>query len=319
MNGFKTRRGAVLSPADFDIDWLDFFDGNLNTLGIHSGGGAAHDVFDKLGNCGTQEFRNKCAALGIDYEYELHAPHNLMDYTLFDRHPEYFYQNSRTQERQNDGNWCVSSPALQMVAENARKIAGTLPASTGRYFYWGMDKGGDDWCHCSKCSALNHADQCLVTANAVVKELRKSDPQAQFGSIFYLSTMTMPSKVTPEDGVIAEFAPFRRCYLHTLDDPECAVNRRYYECFKNLLSLFGPERIHVLEYHIDSSYASFGTGKHRRCPCQDAELMKRDIAVYARHGIKSFTSFAVDVNKEYLDLYGDTDIINYLEAIKEIQ
>jgi hypothetical protein len=47
--------------------------------------------------------------------------------------------------------------------------------------------------------------------------------------------------------------------------------------------------------------------------------MKRDIAVYARHGIKSFTSFAVDVNKEYLDLYGDTDIINYLEAIKEIQ
>lgn len=315
----KTRRGVVLSPSDFDINWFDYFGDNLNTLGIHSGGGAAHDIFEKLGHYGTEEFRRECAGRGIDLEYELHAPHQLIDYSSFGSHPEYFYQNSRTQERQNDGNWCVSSPALQMVAKNACGIAEKLPASTGRYFYWGVDKGGDDWCHCSKCAPLSSADQCLMTANAIVKEMRKSDPEAVFGSLFYLATMEAPYKVAPEDGVIAEFAPFRRCYLHALDDPDCATNRRFYKCFKELLAIFGPGRMHVLEYHIDSSYASFGTGKHRRCPCRDANLMKRDIAVYARHGIKSFTSFAVDINKEYLDLYGDTDINNYLEAIKEIQ
>ena len=315
----KIRRGVVISPTDFDINWLDYFGDNLKTLGIHSGGGEAHNVFEKLGYYAGDEFRNKCRYRNIDFEYELHAPHQLFDYSLFDSHPEYFYQNSRVQERKKDGNWCVSSPALPMVAKNACDIAKRLPASTNRYFYWGVDKGGDDWCHCSKCAPLNHADQCLITSNAIIKELRKTDPAAEFGALFYLSTMQKPTVIAPEDGVIAEFAPFRRCYLHTLDDPNCAENRRYYQCFKELLAIFGPERMHVLEYHIDSSYASFGTGKHRRCPCQDLDLMKRDIAVYARHGIKSFTSFAVDVNKEYLDLYGDKDIENYLEAIKEIQ
>ena len=316
----KVRRGVVLAPTDLDtVNWLDYFDDNLNLLGIHSGGGESHNVIDRLGVYGTEEFRKICRERNIDFEYELHAPQQLMDYSLFAEHPEYFYENSRLNERMDNGNWCVSSPALELVAKNAVMLADKLPCSTNRFFYWGVDKGGEDWCHCDKCSKLNAADQCLATANAMVQELRKSNPDAVVGSIFYLATMQLPSSVEPVDGVIAEYAPYRRCYKHTLDDPDCAVNREYYRRFKEIVSMFGADRTHVLEYHIDSSYASVRTGCHRRCPCRDLDTMKRDIAVYARHGITSFTSFAVDINKEYLDLYGDTDIKNYLEAIKEIQ
>lgn len=315
----NAKRGVVLAPTDLDsVDWLQYFGDNLNLLGIHSGGGEAHNVLDRLGFYGSEKFRKLCQEKAIDYEYELHAPHQLMDYSLFAEHPEYFYENCRQQRRMSDGNWCVSSPALDIVGKNAALLASQLPASTCRYFYWGVDKGGDDWCNCDSCSTLNAADQCLMSANAMAKEIRKIEPDAQIGSIFYLATMQMPSKAEPADGVIAEFAPYRRCYKHTLDDPDCAVNRRFYNCFKDIVAMFGPDKTHVLEYHIDSSYTSFGTNEHRRCSCYDADLMKRDIAVYARHGITSFTSFAVDVNKEYLDLYGDADINNYLEAIKEI-
>ena len=176
----KLVKGLVLTPDDFNgVDWVQrMADAGLNTLGIHSGGGEAHDVFRMLGKFGKPEFREQAAAAGLDYEYELHASQHLMDPALFAAHPEYFVLTLRSRVRTVRGNWCVSTPGVpELVAENAAALARELPSSTGNYFFWGRDTAGMTWCSCPKCAELSPSDQSLVTSNAIARRLRRDDPQ----------------------------------------------------------------------------------------------------------------------------------------------
>ena len=155
------------------MDWVEkMAKSGLNTLGLHSGGGAAHNVYTELKFMGEQSFRDKLTANGLDYEYEVHASDVLIDHKLFDEHPEYFPQNTRRRTPIGDANWCTSNPtALNMVVENALEMVRRLPSSTHRYFFWGVDRLQNDWCHCEKCSHLNGADQALITANAIAERI----------------------------------------------------------------------------------------------------------------------------------------------------
>ena len=144
------KKGIVAVPDDFEgVDWISKAkSAGLNTLGIHSGGGKAHDIFVNLREFATPEFQRKVSEAGLDLEYELHASKNLMPDSWFEAHPEYFQQTQRSQIRVKDYNWCVSnSQTLKIIGESAANIIQRLPSSTHNYFLWACDAPGQ-WCHC---------------------------------------------------------------------------------------------------------------------------------------------------------------------------
>ena len=147
-------------------------------LGLHSGGGASHDVTAVLGDYAKEEFRKRVADAGLDLEYEDHAADSLLDRSLFKTHPEYFPMHCISGERREKGNWCISNPDVaELLASNAVNLAEKLVPSTHRHYFWSCDFPGG-WCHCPACSAMTVSDQNLASVNAMAKALREADPQA---------------------------------------------------------------------------------------------------------------------------------------------
>lgn len=310
------RKGLVLTPSDFNgVDWITKMSKNgLNTLGLHSGGGEAHDIITNLSVTANSDFREQIAAAGLDFEYELHAPNNLLDRALFDSHPEYFPRVLRENVRTSVGNWCVSNPdGLSIIAQSAHKLAKILPSSTNRYFFWGADFAHNSWCNCEKCANLSSSDQSLLTSNAIVKELRKDNPDATVCYLAYHSTLQAPRLVKPEAGVFAEFAPYVRNYDYAICDSHCAINRQHMQYLLELLEIFPPEQMHILEYWLDSSLFGFPEIPHRSV--FNKKIAEQDIAFYASLGIRSITTFAVQQNAKYMELYGDREFLEYAEIL----
>lgn len=313
----KKYKGIVLTPADFlEREWIDeITSSGLNLLGLHSGGGKSHDVIEKLEFTGTEAFRTRLVNSGLDWEYELHTPYNLMPRELFETHPEYFPEQLRVRERDKDGNWCVSSPgALQIVTENAKKLKAMLPSSTNRYFFWGKDSLLYDWCNCDKCASLTAPDQNLLTSNTIA---RKLGPEAQVCYLAYNSTIEAPRNIRPEENVFAEFAPFYRSYKHSLCDSRSVVNRKYVEYLLDLMKIFSAERIHILEYWLDSSLFGFESEVAHRASF-DRKIARADIAFYASLGIRSITTFAVRMDGAYRRNYGNREFLEYAEILNQI-
>ena len=170
----------VITPEDFNgVDWIaKMKELGLNTLGLHSGGGASHDVTAVLGDYAKEEFRKRVADAGLDLEYEDHAADSLLDRSLFKTHPEYFPMHCISGERREKGNWCISNPDVaELLASNAVNLAEKLVPSTHRHYFWSCDFHGG-WCHCPACSAMTVSDQNLASVNAMAKALREADPQA---------------------------------------------------------------------------------------------------------------------------------------------
>lgn len=312
-------KGIVLVPSDFNgVDWIGKFQElGLNTMGLHSGGGAAHDVLENLKFMKDADFQEKLRKSGIDYEYEIHASAMLLERKMFEAHPDYFIMEHQNARRVNSGNWCVSShDGMVHVVRNAAKLASSIPSSTGRYFFWGADTPHRDWCHCSGCAGMTASDQSLMTSNRILGELRKTNPEAQVCFLAYYSTFEAPETVSPADGVFCEYAPYMRCYHHALDDASCSINRKYFKVLLDLLKVFPPERMHVLEYWLDSSYYSY-SGPYVK-PVLIPDVVKRDLKLYYSLGIRSITTFAVRMDGEYFKLYGDRELKLYSEFINAL-
>lgn len=314
-----THKGIVLVPSDFEgVNWVEkLAAANLNTLGMHSGGGAAHDVRKELKFMREAAFRKQLAEQGLDYEYEIHCSHDLIDHALAETHPEYFPADYRRRETITDGNWCVSNPeALKLVVENALRLARDLPSSTHRYFFWGVDRLQRAWCHCPKCAHLSAADQVLITANAIAERITEVDPQGMVCYLAYQTSLELPRHVKPHERVFMEFAPYFRCYHHAFTDNNCAVNVSNREAFEKMLTLFAPEKTHILEYWLDSSLYGF-TQHPPLKPIFVPELVESDIRYYCSLGIKSITTFAVRQDGEYMQAHGDREFQTYAEILNK--
>ena len=318
----KFKKGVVLVPDDFKgVDWINKLKTNgLNTLGMHSGGGDSHDVLAGLGWYGSDEFRQSVAAAGLDCEYELHASKNLLPDALYDRHPEYFIQTLRSKIRARNLNWCVTAPGLleNVIAENAAKLAKALPSSTKNYFFWGCDiEPGREWCHCPECSIYSFSEQHLLSVNAMARKLRQDDPEAQIAYLAYYTTMPAPQLVKPEENVFCEFAPYLRSFDYAICDRRSAANRQYVRHLMEQLALYGPEKIHVLEYWLDASL--WGKADERHKSPFDKKVCEEDIRFYTSLGIRNITTFAVRQDEAYMKLYGDREFLEYAEILAKYE
>ena len=315
MSDFK--KGIVAVPDDFKgVDWIGKAkSAGLNTLGIHSGGGAAHDIFVNLGEYASTEFQQRVAASGLELEYELHASKNLMPEKWFDTHPEYFQQTQRSMERVRDFNWCVSNPdTLKIIGNSAADIIRRLPSSTHDYFLWACDAPGQ-WCHCRGCTPYTFSEQALISANTIADAAVTVDPQAKVCYLAYLDTLETPRLVRPRPNVICEYAPYRRSYEYAICDSRSGANRQHLKYLIELLELFGAEKMHILEYWLDGSL--YGKpGDLHKSPF-NKKIAEEDIRFYTSLGIKNITTFIVRMDGAYLEKYSDREFQEYAEVVNK--
>ena len=318
MSAFK--KGIVVVPDDFKgVDWVEKVRAaGLNTLGIHSGGGAAHDIFQVLGDYAGDDFRKRVKDAGLQWEYELHASRNLMPENLFDTHPEYFMQTLRSQIRVKGFNWCVTNPeALAILAENGADIIRRLPSSTNCSFIWAADSAATCWCACRNCTPYSASEQNLMVFNAVARRARQDNPEAKVCYLAYYETMEAPRLVKPEPNVICEFAPYHRSFEYSICDSRSAANRRYMKYLLEQLELFGAEKMHILEYWLDGSL--YGQpGDLHRSPF-DKKVCEEDIRFYTSLGIRNITTFAVRMDGEYLKKHTDREFQEYAEILAKYE
>jgi hypothetical protein len=306
-------RGVVLIPED--LAWEAWprraKEAGLNVLALHPTPAIVSEFV--RGDRG-RAFVATCKTLGLDVEYELHAMSDLLPRELFARYPDLFRMDEQGQ-RQGDWNLCVhSTAALDLVAENALRLAEILRPTTGRYHLWGDD--GRPWCRCPRCRELSDSEQALVLENHLLKALQTADAGCQVAHLAYQNTLEPPRQVRPSPGVFCEFAPIARRYdvplgqreaRHRAGDP---THGAQLDALEANLAWFGRENAGVLEYWLDVSRYSGWKRPAVQIPWHP-EVLAADLETYGARGIRYVTSFAVWIDAAYVARYGEPPLGDY--------
>ena len=67
----------------------------------------------------------------------------------------------------------------------------------------------------------------------------------------YHDTIEPHPGLRPSSNVWVEWAPRERCYVHAIDDNECAINPPLLESLRRYLEIFDG-RCHLFEYYADT-------------------------------------------------------------------
>lgn len=318
-DNLTSKRGIVIYPSDIislgASKWIDLMDSaELNILGIHANGGENLSTLknfleSKEGNILLEE----CKKHHIACEFETHALQEILPRDLFDQHPEYFRMDE-TGVRQKNYNMCFSSEgAYQEIEKNIREITKWLKPSTNRYFFW-TDDVNNAYCHCDSCKKYTESEQSLIYENKLLSILRKINPSATLAHLAYHNTYSAPVKIKPLEGIFLEYAPINR----NLSEP---MSNEDIQNLMNNLNVFPKSTAHVLEYWLDvSKYSGWDRNKIVKIPW-NARYCERDVALYARLGFKSITTFGAWIDQSYVTKYGEDSaskvIVEYGSVLKK--
>ena len=299
-------RGVVLVPEDLTLaDWPERAKhAGLSTIALHPFPGT---VINWVRSEAGQRFLEKCRKLGLEVEYELHAMRELLPRSRFQKEPDLFRMDAKGQ-RTPDANCCPSNGrTLEVIAEAAVEIAQTLRPTTGRYFYWGDD--GRPWCQCPKCRGLSDSDQALLVENAICQALRRQDPQAQVAHLAYHNTLQPPKQIKPAAGVFLEYAPIQRRYDIPYEQQQNPGDRDSLSALDANLKVFPKDTAQVLEYWLDVSRFSKWKRPQRQAALEK-DVFLADLETYHQRGIRHVTTFAVYVDADYQQRFGDLTFID---------
>ena len=308
------KRSIIIRHIDLCEEWIDILKkGKFTTLGLHfiTTKNTVEDYLDWL-NSGGREMIKKVEDAGIEVVHELHALRYLLPRNLFDEHPEYYRVNT-VGKRSNDHNLCVQSEeALDIISERAYGLAKEFRQSGHRYYLW-TDDVMDAWCHCEKCKKLSHSDQNLRIVKSILRGLRKYDPKAELSYLAYHDTVIPPTEEIPE-GIFLEYAPIHRDMFTPVVDGE---NKIHAENIENLLKVFPKESAEILEYWLDVSfYTKWGRLPLIKVPYHE-NVLRADFDFYSSLGVCAIKTFGAYMDKNYLETYGDREIIDYGNLLSE--
>ena len=299
----------IVHPDEVSVERIDSLKkAGVTCLGIHSEGGetAYRSLAEMVQMLKTDEMRSLldyAKKQGLEIEYELHAMGYLMPKQLFSSHPEYFRVDANG-NRNCDKNFCVSNEeALNLVCENAVRLALDLYGSSDKFYFW-IDDGNDIFCHCEKCKHISPSDQALIVINAMQRAIRKVRPYAQMAYLAYGDTLLLPS-VKPDEGVFLEYAPFEK-YTNKTENAQFYIQREF-DMVGPLIEYFGKKEAKVLEYWYDNSLYS----RWKKPPAKfmlDEEKLAKDLAFYKEKGFEYISTFGCFLGSDYVALYGDTDV-----------
>ena len=269
------KRGVVIEPDnDALADWIDFATKTrLSTVALHGTGR-------------LDQARSAAKSRGIDVEVEAHLlPDGL----------------------------CSSDATRLATYEKLLDAAlSDLPADLGDYFLWQHD-GDRETCACAADAGLSVTDLTLRVYRRLCEAVRARRPGARMAFLVYLGTWKPPEWAEAAEGLFAEYAPIHRCMAHGIDNPECLVNAA--EVAPELDrwgDVFPAREAQVLDYWLDSSL--FGRQRFAqnagRIP-HIGPVIQHDAQAYRRRGYRSVTTFAVGVNRSYLDRWVSPALFQY--------
>ena len=296
-------RGVVVSARDLSgaFDWPRLaHDAGLTTIATHIG---PRDVMPFIMSGRGERFLDACARYGLQVEHELHAIDWLLPRDMFASDPSLFRMNAKG-ERTPDSNCCPSNPfAIEVIACRAVEAARICRSTTGRHFFWMTDNG--EKCNCRKCKGLSGAEQAVIVENAIVRALRAEiDPNATLAHLAYQFTMDPPRLVKPDPALFLEFAPIERWRAKGVQRREpLADGGPWLEKLDRLLEVFPSATAQALEYWLDASLFSKWQKPLAKIPW-DAARTRDEIAAYRKRGIRHFTTFAVNVDDDYVADFG---------------
>jgi hypothetical protein len=124
-SAFQTR-GVVLVPDDLSLlDWPErAARAGLTTIGLHHSS-SPKVVADFIESVAGQEFLAKCARLGLQVEYELHAMRELLPQALFATEPALFRMMNRVSARTQ-----ISCPFRRFGDRGHQRAASRAPTQT---------------------------------------------------------------------------------------------------------------------------------------------------------------------------------------------
>lgn len=249
---------------------------------------------------------SRCRRLGLQVEYELHAMKELLPRALFIKDRSLFRMDDKG-ERVADHNCCVhSAPALEILAENAVRLAQRLRPTTGRYFLWSDD--GVSWCRCPKCRTLSDSEQATIVENHLVKSLLAVDRRATLAHLAYHNTLKPPKQVGPHSALFLEYAPIHRRYDVPYADQTGPEVRDGLPALDQNLQVFPRDTAQVLEYWLDASRFSQWKRPARKVPWR-RNVFRSDLRTYAARGIRHVTTFAAWLDAEYVKGFGEPECI----------
>lgn len=155
---------------------------------------------------------------------------------------------------------CTSNPAvLERMLQNCITRIQTACADTENMRHFCNDDH-TIWCRCENCQKLDsplennsfnrRSTRWWHYVNFMAKGLLDSGecPNTSVATLAYQNFRSPPAGIKPDLRVMVGIAPHQRCYLHSLDNPNCSVNadkfRELFEAWHRVGS-----RSYTFEYH----------------------------------------------------------------------
>lgn len=193
---------------------------------------------------------------------------------------------------------CLSNPRSgKIMAGLIRDFAAKAPKEMDVLSVW-MADGFNNWCECEQCAKVHPSDLWVQLINRISREVHRVRPDMRVEVLSYSVLMEPPpnERIDNRHGnIILMYAPFIRCYEHTLDDPKCLTGRplqtfppanklyhpmngEYFPLFKQWL-----EDFHGTNYVFD--YYCWLPIKRDFFEGNVPEMMCHDMKSYPGHGI----------------------------------
>jgi hypothetical protein len=149
---------------------------------------------------------------------------------------------------------------------------------------------GAGFCEDERCRSIDRlyhvtdgslADRFVYFGNEVLTDLAATHPDKQVGLLAYMSYVAPPTAVKPLPNlaVMVTRMPWEFCHVHALDDPACALNRRFVEYVR------GWQRVcrHVAVYDYYGHFNAF-------TPWPILHSIRRDLPFLHGLGVSRFMS-----------------------------
>jgi len=209
---------------------------------------------------------------------------------FFDTHPEYFALLDGA--RSPHGQLCTSNPeVVALVAERICRLMAAHP-EIDTVGLWPND--GYGWCQCERCLAQEpqepsllwpsqprRTDTYLRFVNEVAELVAREHPGRFLSALFYVNYIEPPRTVEVLPQVKVYFAPFQRCFRHSIaGEEECRrPNAQYAELLRQWRALV-PGQLLVFEYIMLIDMLSV--------PYPLRQLLPQDLQFYRDLGVEGY-------------------------------
>lgn len=202
--------------------------------------------------------------LGFDLLHASSQKRREVEAELMKEHPEYFglRNGKRVPLHSAKGDFsqvCTTNPeGFKRMADNLDKrldlygdkeIIRTLCNDDHSY-----------WCGCDACRKLDPPEEAkdkLVSTRWWTYVNQMADalltprhPNLTIDAFLYQNFRIPPTGCKPDPRVMVTMCPHGRCYIHSLTDEKCSLNKRFRDMFQAWSDL--KLRAHTFEYHINS-------------------------------------------------------------------